>query len=179
MPSKKEEIVKLLLNIQFDGSKNEFEEFYGDCVSYQEIEQESYQDLKMMVEGEIGKAKFRKARDISGDDFLTCRVEMTTSQYEKFISIHEGKEIDIKKTNDYIENPEGRVIYKKFKFLHDFIIDSVRLQNKEMEEEERERIKNKKSAYQKYKDGQDDFEIVSLDVLNDDDDDTKEDYNDE
>ena len=177
MPIKKEDVVKLLLNIKFDGSKNKFEEFYGDCVSYQEIEQESYQDLKMMVEGEIGKAKFRKARDISGDDFLTCRVDMTASQYEKFISIHEGREIDIKKTNDYIENPEGRVIYKKFRFLHDFIIDNVRLQNKEMEEEERERIKNKKSAFQKYKYGQDNFEIVSLDDL--DDDDTNEDYDDE
>ena len=102
---------------------------------------------------------------------------MTETQYEKFISIHEGREIDIKKTNDYIENPEGRVIYKKFRFLHDFIIDNVRLQNKEMEEEERERIKNKKSAFQKYKDGQDDFEIVSLDDL--DNDDKNEDYDDE
>lgn len=171
MPNKKEEIVKLLLNIRYQGSKNEFEEFYGDCVSYQEIEQESYQDLKLMVEKEIGKAKFRKARDISGDDYLTCKVEMTDVQYNKFMSIHEGREVDLKKTNDYIENPEGALIYKRFRFLHDFIIENVRFQSDELEEEERQKIKNKKTAFQRYKDGEDDHadvEVISLEDYDED-----------
>tara|TARA_R110000851_G_scaffold85152_3_gene185314 strand:+ start:27702 stop:28229 length:528 start_codon:yes stop_codon:yes gene_type:complete len=156
MPIKQEEIVKLLLDIRFGGSKNEFEEFYGDTVSYQEIEQESYQDLKMMVEGEVGKVKFRKARDISGSYSLTCKLEMNQEQYVIFTSIIEGKEVNLKKTNDFIENPEGDIIYKRFKFLHDFIITNIRFQTEE--ELSGDLFKD---AYQKNK--KTDFEIISLD----------------
>lgn len=158
MPTKKEEIVKLLLDIKYGGSKNEFEEFYGDTVSYQEIEQESYQDLKMMVEKEIGKIKFRKARDISGDYFLTCKLEMEVSQYQTFISIIEGREVDLKKTNDFIENPEGDIIYKRFRFLHDFIIANVRFQGEDELEEDL-----LKTSFKKDKKTKTDFEIISLD----------------
>jgi hypothetical protein len=158
MPIKQEETVKLLLDIKFGGSKNEFEEFYGDSVSYQEIEQESYQDLKMMVEGEVGKVKFRKARDISGSYFLTCKLEMDQEQYNIFISIIEGREVHLKKTNDFIENPEGDIIYKKFKFLHEFIITNVRFQTEE--ELNGELLSD---AYQKDKKTKTDFEVISLD----------------
>ena len=174
MITKKEEIVKLLLDIKYGGSRNEFEEFYGDAVSYQEIEQESYQDLKMMVEGEVGKVKFRKARDISGAYFLTCKLEMEPKQYEIFISIIEGREVNLKKTNDFIENPEGDIIYKRFKFLHDFIISNVRFQTDE--ELSGDLLSD---GYQKDIKTKNDFEVISLDEFKIDVEDKSSEYNEE
>jgi len=160
MITKKEEIVKLLLDIKYGGSRNEFEEFYGDAVSYQEIEQESYQDLKMMVEGEVGTVKFRKARDISGAYFLTCKLEMEPKQYEIFISI--------------IEDPEGDIIYKRFKFLHDFIISNVRFQTDE--ELSGDLLSD---GYQKDIKTKNDFEVISLDEFKIDVEDKSSEYNEE
>ncbi len=169
MKTEKEEIVKLLLDIKFNGSQNEFEEFYGDCVTYKEVEQESYQDLKYMVEEAVGKTKFRKARDISGDFFLTCKLEMRSSQFERFMSIYEGRDIDFNKTNNLIENPSGKLIYKKFKFLHNFIIDNVRLQSVEDERRALEIEKNKKLEAERMN-NETEFDIISIEEYNEDDD---------
>jgi len=177
MSTQEEEIVKLLLDIRYGGSKNEFEEFYGDTVSYQEIEQESYQDLKMMVENEVGKVKFRKARDISGDYFLTCKLEMSEVQFEVFDSIIKGEVINLKKTNDFIGNPLGDIIYKKFKFLHDFIIVNIRFQGEDEEEELDEELAV--SSYQINREINKDFEIISLDEFDLDVEDKDSEYNDE
>ena len=175
MKSEKGEIVKLLLDIKFNGSQNKFEEFYGDCVSYREVEQDSYQDLKFIVEEELGKVKFRKARDISGDLFLTCKLEMREDQFKTFMSIYEGKEIDFDKTNNYIENPTGNIIYKKFVFLHDFIIDNVRSQSVEDERRALEKEKIRQLEIEKNNNKME-FDIILLDDYDDDYDLNLEDY---
>ncbi len=39
----------ILIDIEYKGNVNQFEEFYGDSVTYQEIEQESYIEFKTMM----------------------------------------------------------------------------------------------------------------------------------
>lgn len=86
----KEEI-NLLVDLVYNGAMNEFEEFYGDSVSYQELEQESYIELKSMLVSELGRIKFRKAREMMPSHGLTCKLEMTKGQHSKFLSIYEEK----------------------------------------------------------------------------------------
>ena len=51
----------ILIDIEYKGNLNEFEEFYGDNVSYQEIEQESYIEFKNIMFEQIDpEIKFRK-----------------------------------------------------------------------------------------------------------------------
>lgn len=125
MPQKQ---LQVLIDLEFDGSPNEFEEFYGDTTTYQEVEQESYIDFKGMVTDYIGKVKFRKARDISKENSLTCRLHMNVQQYQKFEAIYQGEEINQEKSTE--ENP----VYYKFTFLHDFKLCNLRLEGEETEE---------------------------------------------
>lgn len=80
--------VNILIDLVYDGAMNQFEEFYGDSVSYHELEQESYIELKSMLTLEIGRLKFRKAREIAAPKGLTCKLEMSQSQYDKFMDIY-------------------------------------------------------------------------------------------
>lgn len=105
--------VNLLIDLVYDGAMNQFEEFYGDSVSYHELEQESYIELKSMLTSEIGKIKFRKAREIVAPKGLTCKLEMSQPQYDKFIDIY--KENEEKKKRD------------AFNFIFGFKIANVRL----------------------------------------------------
>jgi len=51
----------VLIDIQYEGSMNAFECEYGDCITYQEIEQFSYIEFKEFLFGAICKEiKFRK-----------------------------------------------------------------------------------------------------------------------
>lgn len=109
--TKKEE-VNLLVDLVYSGTMNQFEEFYGDSVSYQELEQQSYIELKGMLVSEIGRVKFRKAREIVAANGLTCKLEMSRSQYDKFMDIYECK-LKGKKSS--------------FSFIYGFKITNVRI----------------------------------------------------
>jgi hypothetical protein len=119
--------LEVLVDLKFNGSQNKFEEIYNDSVTYQELEQDCYIDFKNMVNDYIGKVKFRKAREISQENSLTCRLFMTPGQYKKFEAIYKGQEVD--KKNSTAEN----IVYYKFRFLHDFKICNLRLDEDETE----------------------------------------------
>lgn len=104
--------VKLLIDLVYDGTMNQFEEFYGDSVSYHDLEQESYIELKNVLTSEIGRIKFRKAREIITKNGLTCKLEMTNPQYDKFMDIYECCTKDRK---------------SKFSFVYGFKITNVRI----------------------------------------------------
>ncbi|MDG1949222.1 MAG: hypothetical protein P8J32_00155 [bacterium] len=125
----KKQLVEALVDLEFDGSTNKFEEFYGDTISYQQVEQDSYIEFKMMVNEFIGKVKFRKAREISRPSSLTCRLTMDEAQYSLFEAIYQGETIDEEKST------EEQVVYKRFFFLHDFKICNVRLNDENNPEE--------------------------------------------
>lgn len=104
--------VNLLVDLVYSGTMNQFEEFYGDTVSYQELEQQSYIELKSMLVSEIGRVKFRKAREIVAPNGLTCKLEMSQPQYDKFMDIYECK-------------PKGKK--SSFSFMYGFKITNVRI----------------------------------------------------
>jgi hypothetical protein len=121
----------ILLDLHYRYPMNRFEEFYGYSVSYSEIEQTSYIDLKEMVFEKIDKdIKFRKfGRE---KRVLTVKMDITPSEYEEFLIIFKEEEVDELATNDVDRNPNGVVKYKRFNFLHDFTISNIRdLTNKE------------------------------------------------
>ena len=110
--SNKKSDVKLLIDLVYDGAMNQFEEFYGDSVSYHDLEQQSYIELKNVLTSEIGRIKFRKAREIITKNGLTCKLEMTNPQYDKFMDIYEC-------------GTKGR--QSKFSFVYGFKIPNVRI----------------------------------------------------
>lgn len=105
--------INILIDLVYDGAMNQFDEFYGDSVSYHELEQQSYIELKSMLTTAIGRMKFRKAREIIAPKGLTCKLEMSQNQYDKFIDIY---------------NRTGeKSRYDNFSFVYGFKIDNVRL----------------------------------------------------
>lgn len=115
----------ILIDLHYRYSANKFEEFYGDCVSYSEIEQVSYIDFKDMVFEMIGRGvkfrKFGRERRV-----LTIKSDMTPSEYELFIKIVNKEEVDVESTNDKDANPEGETKYLHFNFLHEFKVSNIR-----------------------------------------------------
>ncbi len=107
------EEVNILVDLVYNGTMNQFEEFYGETVSYHELEQKSYIELKSMLSHQIGRIKFRKARDIILPHGLTCKMEMSKPQYDKFMDIYCGK-AKCRKNN-------------MFSFLYDFKLMNVRM----------------------------------------------------
>lgn len=104
--------VPVLIDIRYKYSINQFEEFYGDSMTYAEVEQESYIDLKRMVFEKVNKnIKFRKFT--RQNKILTLKADMLAEEYNKFTEIYSGL------TDD------------KFTFLHDFFISYVRLMSEE------------------------------------------------
>lgn len=104
--------IPVLIDIKYKYSLNEFEEFYGDTMSYAEVEQESYIDLKRMVFEKINKhIKFRKFT--RQNRTLTLKVDMLSEEYNKFTEIYSGLTED------------------KFVFLHDFCISAVKIMSDE------------------------------------------------
>lgn len=111
----------ILLDLVFNGSMNKFEEVYGDNVTYKELEQSSYLELKDMINESIGKIKkIRKVRDDSKKIGLTCRMEMTDEQYVKLVSIYSS-------------------VSENFKFLYDFTIKNIRIEELEALPEDKKR----------------------------------------
>jgi hypothetical protein len=126
----------MLLDLHYKYPTNRFEEFYGDTVSYSEIEQYSYIDLKEMVFEKIDRSiKFRKfGRD---KKILTVKMDITPKEYEEFLTIFREDEVDEEATNNLDINPSGIVKYRRFDFLHDFTISNIR----DLTNEERIRFK--------------------------------------
>lgn len=130
MAKSRKNTLPVLLDIRFNGSMNKFEETYGDHISYAEIEQESYIDLKNMIFEKINpNIKFRKFnRD---KNVLTLKVDMLEKEYQYLQDILANKVINEKATNDKKLNPEGKVIMERFNFLHPFIISNHKIMTKE------------------------------------------------
>lgn len=130
MAKNRKNTLPILIDIKFNGSMNKFEETYGDHISYAEIEQESYIDLKGMmfekINANIKIRKFNREKNV-----LTLRADMLEKEYQLLQDILVQKIINEKETADKKLNPEGNIIKEKFNFLHDFIISKVKIMTNE------------------------------------------------
>jgi hypothetical protein len=136
MAKGRKETLPILLDLHYSYSVNKFEEFYGESIKYSEVEQVSYIDLKEMVFEKINKnIKFRKFGRFGR--VLTVKMDITPVEYEIFLRIFRGEEVDEDLTNDVLTNPDGIIKYKRFNFLHDFTISNIR----DLTNEERIRFK--------------------------------------
>jgi hypothetical protein len=105
----------VLIDLSYYGSMNEFEEFYGFTISYQELEQQSYIEFKeIMFENIHKKIKFRKYGRIG--PILTVRAEMYDNEILKF--------------EELINNNKIRTIY-------DWVVKDVTVIKEEEQEEEK------------------------------------------
>lgn len=130
MAKNRKNTIPVLIDIKYAHSMNRFEEFYGDCVRYSDIEQESYIDLKSMVFEKINpEIKFRKFN--REKNTLTVKADMLENEFQLFKDILEGNVINIKATNDKKNNPSGEPIKECFSFFHDFVISKVKIMTKE------------------------------------------------
>ena len=151
MKKNKKNTQSVLLDLHYKYPKNTFEEFYGYSISYASVEQVSYIDLKDMAFDSINRGiKFRKFGRDKG--ILTVKMDVTPEELSEFIGILEGEIIDDEATNDENKNPDGKIKYKRFNFLHDFVITNVRdLTNKE-------RIRFKKAIVESEDDAEEELE---------------------
>jgi len=130
MAKNRKNTLPILIDIKFNGSLNKFEEVYGDHVSYAEIEQESYIDLKGMVFEKINpNIKFRKFN--REKHTLTLKADMLEKEYQLLQDILAKKVINEQATNDKKNNPTGTQILERFNFLHDFIISKIKIMTNE------------------------------------------------
>jgi hypothetical protein len=84
--------ITVLIDIQYKSALNAFEEFYGENISYQEIEQESYVEFKEIMFEKINRSiKFRKYGRIG--PILTVKADMTNGEMEIFQGILDRSEI--------------------------------------------------------------------------------------
>lgn len=94
MKPERQSTVCVLIDLQYYASMNEFEEWYGDHVSYQELEQSSYIEFKeLMFDGISRGIKFRKYGRIG--NVLTIKADMLKIEIEKFKKILEKNEIKL------------------------------------------------------------------------------------
>jgi hypothetical protein len=149
MAKNRKNTIPILIDIRYALSINSFEEFYGDCVTYAEIEQESYIDLKSMVFEKINsEIKFRKFN--REKNTLTVRADMLDKEFKLFKDILEGNVINHKATKDKKNNPSGESINERFSFFHNWKISSVKIMTKEdllkckkvIQEDEMEELEN-------------------------------------
>lgn len=130
MAKNRKNTLPILIDIRFHGSMNKFEETYGDHISYAEIEQESYIDLKSMIFDKINSdikiRKFNRDKHI-----LTLKADMLEKEYQLIQHIVAGKVVNEKATNDKKKNIDGTVIYDRFNFVHDFIISRIKIMTNE------------------------------------------------
>ena len=114
MKSNRKNTKNVLIDLAYKGSMNEFEEFYGFSVTYQELEQQSYIEFKeIMFESINSKIKFRKYGRIG--NVLTVRAEMYQEEIENFENL--------------IQNNKIRTIY-------DWVVKDVTLIKEEEEHEQ-------------------------------------------
>ncbi len=130
MAKNRKNTLPILIDIKFDGSMNKFEETYGDQISYAEIEQESYIDLKVMMFEKVStNIKFRKFN--RENNTLTLKADMLEKEYQFLQDILSKKITNEKATNDKKNNPNGDIILEKFNFLHPFIISKIKIMTNE------------------------------------------------
>lgn len=156
MAKNRKNTLPILVDIKFNGSMNKFEETYGEQISYSEIEQESYIDLKSMIFEKINISikirKFNREKNV-----LTLKADMLEKEFFLLQDIMNGKIINEKATNDKKNNPEGEVIMERFNFLHDFIISNVKIMTDE------DLLKIKKSVISEEEETEEKITEVSLD----------------
>ena len=86
--------VCVLIDLQYYASTNQFEECYGDHISYQELEQSSYIEFKELMFEDISRGiKFRKYGRIG--NILTIKADMLKVEIEKFKKILEKNNIKL------------------------------------------------------------------------------------
>lgn len=130
MSKNRKNTIPILIDIRYRFSINKFEEVYGEHVSYSEIEQESYIDLKSMIFEKINPNI--KIRKFNRENFtLTLKADMLDKEFQLLQDIMEDKVVDEKATKDKKNNPQNKVIKEKFNFLHDFIISKVKIMTQE------------------------------------------------
>jgi hypothetical protein len=94
MKPERHSTICVLIDLQYYASMNAFEEWYGDHVSYQELEQGSYIEFKEMIFEAISRGiKFRKYGRIG--NVLTVKADMLKTEIEKFKKILEKNEIKL------------------------------------------------------------------------------------
>ena len=125
MKKNRKNTLPVLIDIKYRWSINKFEEFYRNSVTYSEIEQESYIELKTMVFDFINRdIKFRKFN--REGHVLTLKANMLEEELEELHRILDGVSLDEEKTEK-----EGKPVYKKLFFMHDFHISRIKLYNPE------------------------------------------------
>lgn len=130
MAKDRKNTIPILIDIRYAHSINQFEEFYGDHVSYSEIEQESYIDLKnMMFEKICNEIKFRKFN--RENNVLTIKADMLDREYKLFIDILEGKSHGNKIDKSKKISVTHKGINGGFNFFHDFKISRVKTMTRE------------------------------------------------
>lgn len=86
--------VCVLIDLQYYSSMNAFEEWYGEQISYQELEQSSYIEFKEILFEGIGRGiKFRKYGRIG--NVLTIKADMLKIEIEKFKKMLEKNDIKL------------------------------------------------------------------------------------
>jgi hypothetical protein len=84
----------VLIDLQYYASINAFEEWYGDHISYQELEQSSYIEFKELMFENISRGiKFRKYGRIG--NVLTLKADMLKLEIEKFKNLLEKNDIKL------------------------------------------------------------------------------------
>lgn len=92
MKAERQNTTIILIDMQYHDSINAFEEFYGDHITYQEIEQESYIEFKETMFEKIHRdIKFRKYGRIG--HVLTIKADMLMTEIEKFKTMLEKNSI--------------------------------------------------------------------------------------
>jgi hypothetical protein len=84
----------VLIDLQYHSSMNAFEEWFGEQISYQELEQSSYIEFKEMIfEGISRGVKFRKYGRIG--NVLTIKADMLKNEIDKFKKMLEKNDIKL------------------------------------------------------------------------------------
>lgn len=84
----------VLIDLQYYASMNAFEEWYGDHITYQELEQSSYIEFKELIFDSISRSvKFRKYGRIG--NVLTVKADMLKVEIEKFKKLLEKNDIKL------------------------------------------------------------------------------------
>jgi len=84
----------VLIDLQYHSSINAFEEWYGDQISYQELEQSSYIEFKEIIFKDISRSiKFRKYGRMG--NILTIKADMLKFEIERFKKMLEKNNIKL------------------------------------------------------------------------------------
>lgn len=84
----------VLIDLQYHSSINAFEEWYGDQISYQELEQSSYIEFKEIIFEDISRSiKFRKYGRMG--NILTIKADMLKFEIERFKKMLEKNNIKL------------------------------------------------------------------------------------